>query len=245
MKLSPHHGGQGILGLMFGLPLLFLLIAVPLGAALHAVLGGWRQEVNSDTRPVVLPMGISIASCRMAAGCWSVFSDDRRVIRHVGLARHIHFFVHLSIIFGTLSGSVFWWIVGCLESDVFQSLAASPARGALVSVHCRAAIIMGEEWVQAAGTAASRGNLDSPPNVCFREVARTRRDVGCHYQAVAAVGTHLLRQHRSGLSAEPTSRGSDCCAAHERQIRGTAAQHSDTLRRAGPGRSLRLVMPRQ
>ena len=61
--------------------------------------------------------------------------------------RDIHYFVHLSIIFGTLSGSVFWWIVGCLESDVFQSLAASPARGALVSVIVCAAVITGEEWV--------------------------------------------------------------------------------------------------
>ena len=46
----------------------------------------------------------------------------------------------------------------------------------------------------------------------------------------------MLHARQSASSAEPTSRGLDCCAAHERQIRGTAAQHRDAPRRAGPGR---------
>ena len=43
-------------------------------------------------------------------------------------------------------------------------------------------------------------------------------------------------QSTAALSAQRTSRRSPCCAVHERRLWGTAAQHRDAPRRAGPGR---------
>ena len=74
---------------------------------------------------------------------------------------------------------------------------------------------------------AAAAKILSPPVVFFAEVEKH------------ATRSLAQMQRKVTLSAEPTSRGLDCCAAHERQIRGTAAQHRDAPRRAGPGRNCR------
>jgi len=53
----------------------------------------------------------------------------------------------------------------------------------------------------------------------------------------------VLHLHASGLSAEPTSRGSDYCAIHERQLWRAVAQHRCASQRAGLDR-MRLFVKR-